>query len=123
MAEHNEFGNLGEDIAIRYLESACYKILEKNWRYGSLEIDVIAMHGKELIIAEVKTRREGFLPAPGELVDKRKQSRIIRAANAYIYRSKLNADVRFDIILVIFNKKNGYKVDHIRNAFYPPVRS
>lgn len=57
MADHNITGNIGEELAEKYLRSLGYEILEKNWRYGKNEIDIIARDDRFLVIVEVKTRR------------------------------------------------------------------
>ena len=57
MAEHNDLGRLGEQLAHDFLIAKGYQILEQNWSCGHKEIDIIAMDGKELVIVEVKTRR------------------------------------------------------------------
>ena len=57
MAEHNELGKLGEQLARDFLIAKGYQILEQNWSCGHKEIDIIAMDGNELVIVEVKTRR------------------------------------------------------------------
>ncbi len=123
MAEHNELGSLGEEIAVRYLQDKSYTILERNWRTGRLEVDIIARLGDQVVIAEVKTRTDGFLESIGEAVNKRKQNLLVRAANAYIAKKSMDLDVRFDIITVIFEGKTKFHVQHIENAFYPGVRS
>lgn len=123
MAEHNELGSLGEEIAVRYLQDRSYAILERNWRCGRLEVDIIARIGDQMVIAEVKTRTDGFMESLGKAVNKRKQDLLIRAANAYIAIKNLDLDVRFDIIAVIFEGKTKFQVQHIENAFFPAVRS
>ncbi len=123
MAEHNELGSHGEEIAVRYLQERSYVILERNWRCGRLEVDIIARMGDQMVVAEVKTRTDGFMESLGKAVDKRKQDLLIRAANAYIARKNLDLDVRFDIITVIFEGKTKFQVQHIENAFFPAVRS
>ncbi len=123
MAEHNELGSLGEEIAVRHLQDKSYVILERNWRAVRLEIDIIARLGDQVVIAEVKTRTDRFLESVDEAVNKRKQNLLIRAANSYIARKNLDLDVRFDIITVIFEGKTKFHVQHIENAFYPRVRS
>ncbi len=123
MAKHNELGVRGEEIAVRYLMSKSYSILERNWRYGRLEVDIISRHNDELVMIEVKTRSGSFVESLGEAVDKRKQELLIRAANAYILKSILNLEIRFDIISVIFLNNAEYRVCHLENAFYPRVRS
>ena len=123
MAEHNELGILGEEIAVRYLQDRSYAILERNWRSGRLEVDIIARIDDQMVIAEVKTRTDGFLESIGEAVNKKKQNLLIRAANAYIVKKNMDLDVRFDIITVIFEGKTKFQIQHIENAFYPGVRS
>ncbi len=123
MADHNILGTRGEEIAAGHLMANSYSILERNWRNGRMEIDIIARLGNELIIAEVKSRMDDYLISPVEAVSRRKQRMLIRAANAYISKARLDLEVRFDIILVIFSSKEKHKIHHIENAFYPQVRS
>ncbi len=119
MAKHNDLGNRGEKIAVRHLEARSYSVLETNWRCGRLEVDIIARLKDQLVVAEVKTRMGDFLESPLEAVNKRKQQLLIRAANAYISKSNLNLDIRFDIIVVIFSDDMEFQVYQIENAFYP----
>ncbi|MBO7499129.1 MAG: YraN family protein, partial [Bacteroidaceae bacterium] len=73
MAEHNETGRRGEDLATAFLLSKGYGILERNWKSGRKEIDIIAQDGRDLVFVEVKTRSsEDVLPAI-EAVDARKR--------------------------------------------------
>lgn len=123
MAEHNILGRRGEDIAASFLSDNSYEVLERNWRCGRLEVDLIARFNEVLVIAEVKTRIGNFIEFPQESVDIRRQKRLIRAANAYIYQSNLNLEIRFDIITVVFDDDINYRLTHIENAFYPAVRS
>jgi putative endonuclease len=122
MAEHNDLGRLGEQLARDFLIAKGYQILEQNWVCGHKEIDIIAMDGKELVIVEVKTRRVTFLVEPEETVDKYKQRFLIWAAEAYIERNNLDVDVRFDIVAIVIDKNNEHRIDHIENAFYPMLR-
>ena len=55
MAFHNLLGEEGEKIAVRYLKSKGYIVYQTNWRFGKLEIDIIAEDGQELVFIEVKT--------------------------------------------------------------------
>ena len=121
MAEHNEFGKLGEQLARDFLIAKGYQILEQNWSCGHKEIDIIAMDGKELVIVEVKTRRVSTLIDPEETVDKIKQRYLIWSAEAYIERNNLDVDVRFDIVAIVVDKNNECRIDHIENAFYPTI--
>lgn len=118
MAEHNDFGKQGEEIATNYLIEKGYEILERNWRNRHQEIDIIAKDGKELVIVEVKTRKSNNYGEPDFAVNKQKQRLLISAANAYIFRNKLDIDTRFDIISIVF-KDDKPVIDHIEDAFLP----
>ena len=118
MAIHNEFGRLGEEIAVRYLIGKGYKILERNWRDKHKEIDIIAMDGGELVIVEVKIRRDNSFGEPYMAVTRHKQRLLISAANSYIFRNRLNVSTRFDIISIVM-KGDTPVIDHIEDAFLP----
>ena len=120
MAEHNDLGKKGEEIAAAYLEKKGYRILEKNWRQWRNEIDVVAMDGKCLVIIEVKTRQSNFFGEPEIAVTRDKQKSLIRAANDYIRYKNIDCEVRFDILSVIISK-TAEKIHHIEDAFYPTL--
>ncbi len=122
MAEHNELGKQGEEIATTYLLKHGYKILDVNWRAGRNEIDIIAQDKDFLVIIEVKSRSNSTFTEPEEAVTRDKQNALIRAANAYIYRKNIMLDTRFDIISIIHNK-NETRVNHLQDAFYPRLRT
>jgi len=113
-----ELGKKGESIAITFLESNGYVILEKNWRFGQAEADVICKKGKELIFVEVKTRGTDKFGYPEKAVTKQKQSQYRYLAEAYIQKNKINMDIRFDIIAIV-TKVPEPEVVHIKDAFYP----
>ena len=118
MADHNDLGKLGEDLAVKYLTDKGYKILERNWRNIHKEIDIIAKDGETLVIVEVKTRQNDGFGEPDMAVNRQKQMRLVYAANAYAFRNRLDIDIRFDIISIVFNNGNP-KIDHIEDAFLP----
>ncbi len=120
MAEHNELGKKGEAEAIAYLKKNGFNILEVNWRFKKAEIDIIATEGDKLVFVEVKTRRPDALQEGELAVNIRKQGLLIRAAAGY-YEEKAHAfESRFDIITVMFTGR-GAEINHIREAFYPPL--
>ncbi len=117
MAEFHDTGKKGEELAASYLAGKGYRILEKNWRAGHNEIDIIAQKDQILVIVEVKTRRTNYFGEPEEFVTKNKQKLLVQAANAYVQKNKLDLESRFDIISILF-KGNDYKIHHIEDAFY-----
>lgn len=118
MADHNDLGHKGEDLAKEHLLRKEYKIKATNWRYGREEIDIIAEKDSTLIIVEVKTRSAKYLQAPRESVGKNKQRFLISAADAYITRNQIDLETRFDIIEVIIDNKQ-FELNHIEEAFSP----
>jgi putative endonuclease len=122
MAEHNELGKQGEEIATTYLLRQGYIILEVNWRAGRNEVDIIARDKDFLVIIEVKSRSSSTFSEPEEAVTRDKQQALIRAANAYIFKKNINLDTRFDIISIIHNR-NETRVNHLKDAFYPRLRT
>lgn len=120
MAEHNDLGKAGEDAAISYLECHDYIIRHRNWRKGHLELDIIAAKENELIVIEVKTRSNTDFCQPEGAVDQQKIRRTVRATDTYIKMFQIDTPVRFDIITVVGNK-NQFKIEHIKEAFYPPI--
>ena len=84
--ESKEFGVTGEQMAARYLEDQGYVILDRNYRKGHKEVDIIALDHGELVVIEVKTRTNEDLFAAEQAVDHRKRQNIIRVANNYMRR-------------------------------------
>lgn len=111
-------GKQGEEVAQDYYKKNNYSIRETNWRYGHLEIDIIAENVNYIIFCEVKTRSSSYMGNPEEFVTKQKQYNLIKAANNYINKHNLMKEVRFDIISII-SKESGFQVHHIPNAFLP----
>lgn len=120
MADHNELGKLGEDMAFKHLLKQGYTILQRNYRFKHLEIDIIAEMNQELVIVEVKTRQSTYLSDPSLLVSKSKQKGIIKAADAYIQENEIDLDCRFDVIVIVQNAKES-TIEHIEDAFYPTL--
>jgi putative endonuclease len=120
MAQHNLLGKTGEDFAIEYLQEQGYQILHRNWRRGSYEIDIVACKQEELIIIEVKTRSSNSCSNPEDAVTNRKINHIVAATDFYIKQFDIDLPVRFDIISVT-GRAPFFEIDHIEDAFYPPV--
>jgi putative endonuclease len=119
MAEHNELGRYGELLAKEYLEKLGYRILELNWVYGRAEIDLIAFHEGRLIFVEVKTRRSLDHGAPEEFVNWKKEKQMEFASAVYIDKVNHLGEIRFDIVAIVFENKELYKINHIEDAFWP----
>ena len=116
MADHNELGKKGEQIAIDFLVKKKYKILEKNYRYLKLEVDIIAQKENILVAVEVKTRTTDFFGNPQEFVDPKKIKRLLSAIDNYVIEKELEVEVRFDNIAIIHYKQQT-KIEHLKDAF------
>ena len=111
-------GDRGEDAAAAYLTRKGYRILARKFRCKTGEIDIIALDGRFLVFAEVKTRTNLAYGMPKESVQYRKQTKLIRTA--YYYR-RLHAELRslsmrMDVVEVLIDGSGVY-VRHIVNAF------
>ena len=120
MAAHNELGKDGEDEAVRFLEGQGYRIRHRNWRSGRKELDIVAEHQGELVIVEVRTRRNQIYGTPEESISEAKIRRIVSSADAYVRKFRIDLPVRFDIISLTGIEK-PLEIEHIINAFYPPM--
>ncbi|MDR7208535.1 YraN family protein [Flavobacterium piscis] len=117
MAEHNELGKKGEELAVEYLLQNGYEILDRNWTFQKAEIDVIARKENTLAIIEVKTRSSIDFGLPQDFVKPKKIQLLIKAVNAYINYRGMDFEIRFDIIAI---HKNGesFAIEHLTDAFY-----
>jgi len=120
MAEHNELGKIGEDLARNYIVKKGYLIRECNWRFGKNEIDIIAETEGFLVIIEVKTRSSEFEAEAQNTVTKTKQKFLIKAAHYYLIYKKIEKETRFDIITII-KSNDKYEIEHMEDAFYPTL--
>lgn len=118
MPGHILLGKAGEELASRHLESLGYEVVERNWRLGRNEIDLIARYGKTVIIVEVKTRSSYQEAGPEVAVNRAKQRILVRTANAWMHYRGFKEEVRFDVVTIVMDKK-GPKIRHIVDAFYP----
>ena len=117
MAEHNDLGNLAEELAATFLEEKGYKILVKNYRYQKGEIDIIAEFNNEIIIIEVKARGSDIFMEPQEAVTKKKIKSLVMVADYFMKDRDLNHEVRFDIIAVLPDEKGRLQITHLEDAF------
>lgn len=116
-ASTTALGRLGEDIVADLLADAGWVILERNFRAGRGEIDIIALDGRTLVLVEVKTRRTLAAGTPFEAIDARKLSRIRRAFGHYLlHHSPPHVDVRIDAISVHLPRTGESRIEHLRGV-------
>lgn len=117
MADHNEFGKLAEEMAVKFLQDLKYKILVRNYRYLKAEIDIIAEYDNEIIVVEVKARGTDAFIEPQEAINKKKMKLLISAANDFSENYKRDLNTRFDVITILPDDQNKLQITHIINAF------
>ena len=117
MSDKISLGKKGEEIALAYLKSKKYKIIEKNLRNRFGEIDIIANDHGTLVFIEVKTRTSEAFGSPIQGINERKQERLRQLAMRYLAeKSLVEQEVRFDVLGILQTGKQT-KIEHIPNAF------
>lgn len=113
-------GAAAEDVAAACLIQKGLRILNRNWRCRTGELDIIAEHEGVLVIVEVRSRSgTGAFGTPSESVDLRKMTQVRNTALQYIHLKQYhNRPIRFDVVAVMLNTDlTPASVEHIPNAF------
>jgi len=115
---HLQLGQDGEALAVKHLRNKGLTILDRNYRFGRGELDIICKDHQFLVVVEVKTRSSNINGEPYISVSRKKQRQIIQVTNRFIQSRDIDLEVRFDIISVILNSSLS-RLEHIENAFTP----
>lgn len=126
---NNILGRRGEEIAAALLREKGLIVLERNWRSGHLETDLICTDGKDLRFVEVKTRRKPVEGCPWEAVNKGKMQRLTAAANSFLHSGRCRElpfvvdECHFDIVSTVFEQDgDAFDSEYIPDAFIPGCR-
>jgi len=112
-----EKGNEGENLAASFLVQKGFEIIERNYRYGKGELDIIAKDKEFLVFVEVKTRESLEYGLPEEAITKRKITQIRKIAEAYLAENNLTDEsIRFDVIAILL-LGGEVSINHYENAF------
>ncbi|RYH76068.1 endonuclease [Flavobacteriaceae bacterium 144Ye] len=117
MAQHNELGKKGEQLAVDFLLQNHYEIVERNYRFDKAEVDIIAQKEAILAIIEVKTRSTTDFGNPQDFVKPKQIKNLVKAVDEYVTVNGLEVEVRFDIIAIVKSEKD-YTIEHLENAFF-----
>lgn len=115
---NTELGRIGEELAIGFLLKKGFEILETNWRFQHLELDIISRDEDTLVFVEVKTRKTDFFGPPEDAVSKQKIARLFNAAEAYIIEKDYLGDSRFDVVSIILPYGKKASIEYFQDAFY-----
>ena len=100
ITERQQRGAIGEQAAVDYLRQQGFMIVERNWRVGKSEIDIIASRYDELHFVEVKTRKFGTMTAPEDALTEQKARAMRRAASAYMAQHRCMLEPRFSLVAI-----------------------
>ncbi len=123
MTAGGQLGREGEAIAARYLEEAGWTVLERNYRAGRHEVDLIVERERTVAFVEVKTRRGSGFGHPLDAITERKKGDIAKVARAWLRaRGGLRGlSLRFDAVAVRFGPGRGAsttpRVEHVADAW------
>ncbi|GBU28786.1 hypothetical protein R84B8_02348 [Treponema sp. R8-4-B8] len=124
MPNSSGLGKVGEEKAAAALETAGMKIIDKNYRSKTGEIDIIALDGETIVFVEVKTWSSLGMEDLQYSIDNKKQNKIIKTAKYFLSENRKysNMAIRFDVIFVKNNKKSeGFQYTHLASAFTESV--
>ena len=123
VSESRKFGDIGEDIAVRYLIQKRYRIIGRNYKNKIGEVDIIAGKSGRIYFFEVKTRtsaqKESFLPE--QSVHASKQEKLRRVCERYLVENKykLSQEWQIDILAITIDKSTKKAIiRHIENAVF-----
>lgn len=113
-------GAYGERVAVAYLLSAGYTVLDRNWRCRYGEVDVVASLGETVVFVEVKCRRSTTFGPPAVAVTPLKAERIRAVASLWLAERVVperGVPVRFDVVAVTRPLSGAAVVEHLEGAF------
>lgn len=113
-----EIGAQGETIAAQYLENKGFRIVERNWRTGHLEIDILAQKEDLLVVVEVKTHSSFTLVPPELTVSPLQKDRLQHAFAYYAHEFDYNGEFRFDVVGVLLHESEEPMIRHLEDVFF-----
>lgn len=118
MSHSSALGPRGEAIAAQHLEWAGWIVVDRNFRAGRKEIDLVARRGGVVAFVEVKARRSARFGDPLDAITPRKQREVEEVASVWIQRHGREGDVyRFDAIAIRLKPGAAPSVEHVENAW------
>ena len=116
-AAKQAFGELGERIAERWLRRTGWRVLQRRFRSGHRDIDLVVEREGTIAFVEVKARRGDRFGQPVEAVNWRKQKELTKSAQVWIDRhGRPEESYRFDVIGVLM-EGDRVRVRHVADAF------
>jgi len=116
-AARQAFGELGERIAERWLKRTGWRVLQRRFRSGHRDIDLVVELEGTVVFVEVKARRGARFGQPVEAVNWRKQKELTKSAHIWIDRhGRPEESYRFDVVGVLMTGEQ-VRIRHVEDAF------
>jgi putative endonuclease len=113
---HNETGQIGEELAKKYLEKNGYKIIEKDFKTKLVEVDLIGIKNNELIIFEVRTKRGEMFGSPEETLSDKKLKKLLLGARIVAAAKRWSGHMRIDAVCLVLKENNqALRINHYEN--------
>ena len=117
MRPKDVLGRQGEQAAAEYLQAAGFRILDRNWRCAEGELDIVAAHGRSLVVCEVKTRSGNRYGSPLEAISREKRRRLRRLAVSWLVAHGVLFDqVRIDVVGITRDRSGRLVAEHVRGV-------
>jgi putative endonuclease len=116
MARHLDLGIAGENVARKALEDRGYKVVDRNVRLRSGELDMVAFDGDELVVVEVRTRSVGKMAPPETTVGPRKLRKLVRTGRWYVLNKGWEGPWRIDVVAVTVKGDKNPEVEIFRDV-------
>jgi|GraSoi_2013_60cm_1033757.scaffolds.fasta_scaffold01777_4 putative endonuclease len=104
MHQHIDLGKKGEELAAEWLAARGFAILQRNWRHGRYEVDIIASQAGVLRIIEVKSRRSTSYGRPEESVSRRKFQNVMQGAAGWLLQYPGHRRLQYDVMAITLRK-------------------
>jgi putative endonuclease len=117
--DKQKLGSAGEDMAAAFLLANGYRIVDRNFQAGKLEIDMICLDENDLVIVEVKSARGPGYGRPEARISRFKQQSIIKATYLFLNKNPKfqGKNVRFDVVCINL-KTYPADISHYKGAFW-----
>lgn len=109
-------GRKGERAAVRFLKKSGYRILDRNWKFGRYELDIVAQQENCVVFVEVKGRQSHSLQTGYDAVDRHKKEALQMAIRAYMQHHRNIYHYRLDILAIDWDEKGKFlSIHHYEN--------
>lgn len=125
-SQKRKFGDIGEEIAEKYLQRKGYAIIEKNYLKPWGEIDLVAKKNRSLVFCEVKTRDAKHVQhyLAESSVNRSKVKKLQKICETYLMEKKfpVEQEWQIDVLAVAIDKeKKKAKVKHFESAVWERI--